>query len=182
MTREYSPLGEAQWPASLADMKGGFATRLNVYRTMAHNPALLKAWGPLREHIVTKNALGAQFSEVVILRTGHRMDAPYEWAHHVSRGRACGMSDERIASIGGPLEGMAENDAVLARAVDELVLNGRLGQEARLAVAALVGDDGLFDVIATTGFYITLGFIVNSFETPIDEDVAAELAARPLEV
>ena len=38
---------------------------------------------------------------LVILRTGHHMKAPYEWAHHVSRGRACGMSDARIAAIAG---------------------------------------------------------------------------------
>ena len=38
----------------------------------------------------------------------------------------------------------------------------------------------MFDVIATVGFYSVLGFIVESFDTPIDAAVAAELKEKPL--
>jgi 4-carboxymuconolactone decarboxylase len=177
---KYPPVDDAHWPQSLDDLKGGFATRLNVYRTMAHHPALLSAWAPLRDHVVVQTALGRQFSEVVILRTGHHMGSAYEWAHHVSRGRAVGLSDARIAAIAGPIESMEPADAALAAAVDALIENKRLGDQTREAVLALVGTAGLFDLMATVGFYMTLGFIVNSFDTPLDADVAAELADGPL--
>ena len=108
------------------------------------------------------------------------MKAPYEWAHHVSRGRACGMSDARIAAIAGPLAAMEADDALLSRAVDELVIDKRLSPETITSVTALFGKQGLFDVIATVGFYTTLGFIVNSFETPIDDAIAREMAEKPL--
>ena len=81
----YAPLSDTDWPPALADMAQGFAGRLNVYRTMAHHPALLRAWAPLRGHVVQTSTLGPQISEVVILRTGHRLGAAYEWAHHISR-------------------------------------------------------------------------------------------------
>ncbi len=178
----FPPLSDAEWPDAIADLKSGFAGRLNVYRTMAHHPQLLAAWAPLRDQVVVKHELGAPFSEVVILRTGHHMKAPYEWAHHVSRGRACGMSDARIASIPGPLEAMEADDPLLAHAVDELVIDKRLSPETITAVTALVGKQGLFDVIATVGFYTTLGFIVNSFETPIDDSIAREMAEKPLRI
>lgn len=177
----FPPITDAAWPQEAKQLKDGFAGRLNVYRTMAHHPRLLNAWAPLRDHIVVKNALGAQFSEVVILRTGHQMNAPYEWAHHVSRARACGMDDARIASIAGPPEQMERDDATLSRAVDELMLNKSLTPETIATVTGLVGREGLFDVIATVGFYTTLGFIVNSFETPVDEAIQRELAERPLD-
>ncbi len=40
------PISDAEWPEAIAEMKTGFAGALNVYRTMAHHPALLKAWAP----------------------------------------------------------------------------------------------------------------------------------------
>jgi len=174
------PLSGADWPHDIDDMKDGFAGRLNVYRVMAHHPALVRAWAPLREHVVRRNSLGAQRSEVVILRTGHRMGAAYEWAHHISRGRACGMTDARIASIAGPLTAMSPEDAVIAGAVDALVDDHHLPDPQRMALEGLVGKEGVFDVMATVGFYSTLAFIVRTFETPLDDDVAAELADRPL--
>jgi 4-carboxymuconolactone decarboxylase len=174
------PLSRAAWPEEIADMQTGFAGRLNVYRVMAHHPDLMRAWGPLRAHVVQKNALGAQRSEVVILRTGHRAGATYEWAHHISRARACGMEDARIASIAGPPEGMAPEDALIAKAVDSLIDHHHLPETLCNALEAMVGKAGVFDVMATVGFYSTLAFIVKTFGTPLDADVAAELADRPL--
>jgi 4-carboxymuconolactone decarboxylase len=36
------------------------------------------------------------------------------------------------------------------------------------------------DVIATVGFYSTLGYILNSFETPLDDNIVREMADQPL--
>lgn len=180
MTAEFEPLKDDQWPENIAELRNGFAGRLNVYRVMARHPDLLAAWAPLRDHVVRKRAMSDQQSEVVILRTGHNLRAPYEWAHHVSRGRAVGMDDARIASLSGPLDGMATEDRILARAVDELMRNSRLLSGTRDALIGAIGPHGMFDLMATVGFYSVLGFIVNSLDTPIDEDIAAELAARPV--
>lgn len=179
MSTEFKPLSDGEWPESVAALRKGFAGRLNVYRVMAHHPDLLAAWAPLREHIVRQRAMTDQQSEVVILRTGHNLRAPYEWAHHVSRGRAVGMEDARIAALAGPLENMADDDRILARAVDELMTEARLLPRTRDALIRAIGAEGMFDLMATVGFYSVLGFIVNSLDVPIDQDVAAELAERP---
>lgn len=180
MATDFRPISDADWPELLAALKGGFATGLNVYRTMAHHPDLLAAWAPLRAHVVTAPALTPDQSEVVILRTGHRLGAAYEWAHHVHRGRKIGMSDPRIASIAGPTAAMSSEDATLARAVDELFDDRRLSPATQSALLDLIGAKGMFDLIATVGFYSVLGFIVESFATPIDAAVAAELKETPL--
>lgn len=176
----FPPLVDADWPPELADLRDGFATRLNVYRVMAHRPDLLRAWAPLRDHVVRRTALGPELSEVAILRTGHRMESPYEWAHHVTRARALGMEDLRIATIGGPLDAMAPDDRTIAGAVDEIFDTHRLSPATVTAVTATVGADGIFDLIATVGFYVTLGGILNSFHVPLDDAVAGELSADPL--
>ena len=175
-----APLTDAEWPAQITDMLQGFAGSLNVYRTMAHNPALLRAWAGLREHVVVKTSLGRVRSEVVILRTGFRLGSDYEWSQHVARARKCGISDARILSLRGDLGGMSPEDALLAGAVDELLEAARLCDATVRALHAEVGKDGILDVIATVGFYSVLGYMLNTFGTPLDDDIAAELAAKPL--
>ena len=176
----FAPLEDEDWPESIGHLRDTVAGRLNVYRTMAHHPALMAAWEPLRNHVVKHTALGKTFSEIVILRAGFRFGSAYEWAHHVSRGRACGLSDERIASMAGPLEDMVEDDRILASAVDMLVADQTLSPLAQKQLLNLVGPEGIFDLIATVGFYTTLACILKSFDTPLDADVARELAERPL--
>ena len=169
-----TPLPDANWPAAISDMHSGFAGRLNVYRTMAHHPDLLGSWANFRNHVVVNTALGLERSEVVILRSGINLRSTYEWAHHVSRARKLGMSEERILSIGGPVAAMAEEDALLARAVDQLFAHHRLLPGTQAALAARVGVEGMLDLMATVAHYSLLGFILNSFDVPIDDDIAAE--------
>ena len=171
------PIRDADWPEAIAEMKSGFAGALNVYRTMAHHPALLKAWAPLRQHIVKDSALGPVRSELVILRAAHRLGSPYEWAHHVSRSRVLGMSDGRIAAMRGMPEG---EDGLIARAVDALFDDKRLSPALENELAGMLGREAVFDLIATVGFYSVLGFVLMTYETPIDEAVAREMAERPL--
>ena len=89
------PIDDADWPEAIAGMKGGFAGALNVYRTMAHHPELLKAWAPLRQHVVKDSALGPVRSELAILRAAHRMGSPYEVG--APRQPFAGARDERRA-------------------------------------------------------------------------------------
>jgi alkylhydroperoxidase family enzyme len=171
------PLSDAAWPDAIAGMRTGFAGALNVYRTMAHHPALLQAWAPLRQHIVKDSALGPERSEVVILRSAHRMGSAYEWAHHVSRARSLGFSDDRIGAMRGMPEG---EDGLIVRAVDALFDQRRLPADLEAALSGALGREAVFDLIATVGFYSVLGYILMTYETPIDRAVADEMALKPL--
>lgn len=174
------PLDPDSWDASIDHLKGGFAERLNVYRTMAHHPDLLAAWAPLRHHVVVDNALGPERTEVIILRAASHLRSDYEKAHHIVRGRACGLSDDRIAAILEMDEVTNRHDSLLALAVDELVVQNALSRPTRGRLVEEFGVQGSLDLIAIVGFYTTLGLMLNSFETPIDNDLVEALRLRPL--
>lgn len=172
------PLADDLWPEEISDLKQGFAGALNVYRTMAHHPALTRAWASLRQHIVKDTSLGLERSEVVILRTGVRLGSAYEWAHHVSRARALGFSDDRIRAI---REAPAGEDALLTRAVDAIFDDHKLPAELEAELRQTIGKAGVFDLIATVGFYSVLGTILMTYDVPIDDNIRAELAANPID-
>lgn len=181
MTQGFDPIQDEDWPESIGDLRAGFATSLNVYRAMAHHPALLRSWAPLREHVVNQTALGPALSEVVILRTGFRLGSDYEQKQHIDRARARGLTDARIGSISGAPDAMAPQDRLIATAVDELFDRYALSAASVEALHSELGKAAIFDLIATVGFYSTLGFILNTFETPLDEDAAARLRDRPFD-
>lgn len=172
----FAPLSDAEWPAEIADMRAGFAGQLNVYRVMAHHPDLLRAWSGLRQHIVTHTALGKLRAEVVILRLAHRLGSQYEWDQHVLRGLKAGLDPDRIRSLRGPLAAMTPEDAQLAGAVDALWDHAHLQPAQMAGLEAQIGRKGILDLMATAGMYMTLGFLLNSTNCPLDADIAAELA------
>jgi alkylhydroperoxidase family enzyme len=171
------PLSDADWPEDIADLRSDFAGALNVYRVMAHHPGLLRAWSALRQHVVVDSALGTERSEVVILRTAHRFGSAYEWAHHVSRARKLGFPDHRILAIRGQPDG---EDGLIVGAVDALLDDRALSPVLEAKLATAIGRTAVFDLIATVGFYSVLGYLLKTYDTPIDDAVAAELAAQPL--
>lgn len=176
-TTPLPPLADSEWPEDIEDLRGGFAGQLNVYRVMAHHPALLRAWAPLRQHVVKDTSLGAERSEVVILRVAYRFGSAYEWAHHVTRARKLGFSDDRIRALRDRPEG---EDGLIARAVDALVDAKRLPPDLEADLARTIGREAVLDLIATVGFYSVLGYMLMSYNTPIDDDVAGEMQRNPL--
>lgn len=176
------PITDEAWPDSIEDMRNGFAGRLNVYRTMAHHPALLRAWAPLREHIVNQSALGPILSEVAILRIGFHLESSYELSHHIDRARRLGLDDARLVSILGEPGATEPLDRLITTAVDELFDLHALTSETLEALCNGVGSAAIFDLMATVGFYSTLGYILNSFNIPLDADVALRLRQRPLDM
>ncbi|CAD5268680.1 MULTISPECIES: carboxymuconolactone decarboxylase family protein [Halomonadaceae] len=170
------PISDADWPEEIPDLREGFAGALNVYRTMAHHPALLRAWAPLRQHVVKENALGPELTEVVILRAGLRMGSAYEWAHHVSRALALGFSEHRITAIRGTPEGV---DGLIVNAVDALFDERMLAKEQEAELAEAIGRKAVIDLIAMVGFYSVLGYLLKTYDTPIDDTIQQEAQKQP---
>ncbi len=64
--------------------------------------------------------------------------------------------------------------------VDELFADHKISTQTEAALRTLTGKHVVMDVIATVGFYSTLGYILNTFEIPLDQDIATQLRADPL--
>lgn len=150
---------------------------LNIHGLMANNPDLLNAWWPFRQHVVAAGALTSRYAELVILRTAVHSGAEYEWLSHVDRGHAAGLSFEEIERVlaGPDAEGWNDADSLVLRAVDELAANQGLQPATRDALATLLGDAGVLDLIAVHGTYVMLACMLNTWDVDLDEHVAARL-------
>ncbi|MGI9237973.1 MAG: carboxymuconolactone decarboxylase family protein [Woeseiaceae bacterium] len=172
------PLPLKQWDESLdhvaQDMNG---RPLNVHSLMANHPDLLDAWWRFRNYAVRGGDLSQRDCELLILRVAVHMHCWYEWASHVDRGLATGLTIEEIERVqrGPGAEEWSSHDAVLLQSVDELIIEHGIADTTRKQLSAHFTDNQVMDVIAIHGMYVTLGCMINTWGLTLDEAVEARL-------
>jgi alkylhydroperoxidase family enzyme len=146
---------------------------VNIFRTFVRHPKLLKRWLVFGNHILFKSTLPPRERELLILRTGWRCQAEYEWGQHVLIGRAVGLSDEEIARItaGPDAAGWDPFDATLLRAADELHDEQIVSDVTWQALSERYSTEQLMDVVFTVGQYTLVSMALNTFGVQLDPDV-----------
>ncbi len=120
------PLPESEWNEDAREFMRRVERDgqvLNIYKTLARHPKLLKRWGVFGTHVLYKSTLPARERELLILRTGWLCRSEYEWGQHVPIAKGCGITDEEINRVteGPDAIGWHQSDGALLRAVDELL-------------------------------------------------------------
>lgn len=176
-TPRVPPLPESEWTDEVRALLGGTqmgGRTLNIFRTLARHPKLLKRWLVFGTHVLGKSTLGARERELLILRTGWNCRAEYEWGQHVLIARALGLDEATIARVtqGPEAPGWDPFDAALLRAADELHRDSRIGDATWAALAARYDVPQLLDVIFTVGQYTLVSMALNSCGVALDEGIA----------
>lgn len=166
------------WDPALASVVEDMGGRpLNVHKLIANHPALLSAWWPFRQYIVSGGALGRRNAELLILRTAVQQRSWYEWASHVERGLASGLEIGEIERVldGPGADGWSDADASLLWAADELAAGGALQPATLERLGAHFSAGQILDLVAIRATYVMLANLLNTWEVELDERVAAKL-------
>jgi 4-carboxymuconolactone decarboxylase len=172
------PLPESEWPAELRSVlespTPAVGARLgdnNIFATLAHHPALFRAWLPFGGFLLTGGVLEARERELLILRTGYNCGSPYEWGQHVRIGEAVGMGRAEIMRIAnGPADpGFSAHDATLLRAADELHADAKISDATFAALREHYDERALIEIAMLVGHYHLVAFALNSLEVELDD-------------
>ena len=145
---------------------------LNIYRSLAVHPKLLKRWAVFGTHVLYKNTLPPRDRELLILRTGWRCRSEYEWGQHAIIAKASGVTDDEIARVKqGPDHGWSAADAALLRAADELHDDSFITDATWAALAERFSSQQLIDLVFTVGQYHTVSMALNTLGVQLDEGV-----------
>jgi 4-carboxymuconolactone decarboxylase len=147
---------------------------LNIFRTLANHPKLMKRWLVFGNHVLAKSSLSPRERELLILRVGWRCRAEYEWAQHVVIARGSGVSDEEIERVarGPEAEGWSDFDRTLLRAVDELHDDSFLSDQTWSALAERYDTQQLMDLVFTVGQYHLVSMALNSLGVQLEAGAA----------
>lgn len=176
MPSKVHPLDVGHWSPDLemvaADMKGA---PINVHKLMAHSPGLLRAWWDFRNYAVTGGSLGVHLGELIILRVGVHLGAWYEWGSHVDRALRVGITPDVIFQILNDQTNLPAPEALMLRAVDELMIGHGITPTTRAALEVHFCTAQLMDLIAIQGMYVILGKFIQTWDLMLDDVVAKRI-------
>jgi 4-carboxymuconolactone decarboxylase len=137
---------------------------LNIFRTMAHHPKLLRAYLPFGSRLLLGGELPDRDRELVILVTAHLCGCSYEWDHHAHMAKAAGLSDGEIERVrlGPRNDRWPPEDAVLVAATGELVSHHALADHTWSLLAARYSQRQLLELTMLVGHYAMLAGMLNS--------------------
>ena len=143
----------APGPAGAAD---------HIFMTLVRHPGLFRKWLPFAGKLLA-GKLPARERELLILRTGWRCQAPYEWGQHVIIGRKAGLTDEEIVRVkAGPDDaGWNAADSLLLRAADELHDTSRLTDKTWESLRETYNEHQLVEILMVVGHYHMVSFVLN---------------------
>ncbi len=144
---------------------------LNIFRTVAHHPKLLKRWLVFGNHVLSKSSVAPRERELAILRVGYLCQAGYEWGQHVPIGKASGLTDEEIARIpeGPDAPGWSDLDRAVLRATDELHHDHFVSDATWADLSSHYDTQQAIDLVFTVGQYTLVSMALNTLGVQLEE-------------
>ena len=148
---------------------------------LSRSPEVLKMATHIGKYLRTQSPVPTKLSELATLVTARRWSQNFEWFAHEKIARHAGLPDTVIAAIaeGRTPEGMAEDEATVYAFCTETLGNGSVCDATYARAKALLGEQGIIDLVAICGYYSLIGLAMNVARTPLPEGVKPALKPFP---
>jgi alkylhydroperoxidase family enzyme len=146
---------------------------MNVLGLLAWNPELAQAFNTFQSHLLYRLTLTSRQRELIVLRVSFLRQSTYEWAQHVATAGDNGIEPDEVDRLRQGLDapGWSDDDRALLHATDELVADGRIGDDAWAALSNVLDERQLLELIFIVGAYDALAMALRSFDVPLDDDL-----------
>lgn len=148
----------------------------NLVRTLAQTPEALTRFTPWLSYFLSRqNDLQPRVREIVILRPGFLCKSGYKWAHHANSARRAGVTKEELAHIKqGAQAGWRPAEAVLIRAVDELVRDYIIADATWAELRRHYSQKQCMDLVYTAAYYTQLSMMLNTFGVQLEAGLSLD--------
>ncbi len=136
---------------------------LNIFRTLAHEPDLFRAFTRLGGYLLRDGRITAREREIVILRVGWRAGSEYEFGQHTVIGRAVGLTAEEITRLAtDSVDGWPDEDAALVRLADDLCADDVVSDETWRELDGRWDAGQLLELLVLAGYYRLVSGMLSS--------------------
>ncbi len=129
---------------------------LNIARISMHAPdPIWRATVDMALAVVTDTITDDWLREVIVLRVASLSNSAYELHHHLSMGRAVGLSDAEIEALrSGDLAALSPRDRLVAQFTTEVVRDVDPADETVAAMREHFTDEHLYEMLGIIGSYM----------------------------
>ncbi|MGG5822422.1 carboxymuconolactone decarboxylase family protein [Falsiroseomonas sp. HW251] len=130
----------------------------------------------LGELLRFKTTLEPRISELAILLCARHWTSHHEWTAHKREGLKAGMDHEVIAAIAARRAPVLrdEREQVVYDIATVLLPKGRIPQALYDRGIAVLGEQGMVELVAILGFYCMVSLTLNAFELGIPGSIVPE--------
>ena len=145
--------------------------KLNIFRMWANAPDCFVSGMRFGGNILTRQKLGGDQRELVILLVAKIEGGEYEWVQHVPIALHAGCRKEQIAALeAGRIDGaeFTAKETALLRFADDVIRNVRASEDSVNAAKAHFSPQEIVEIILTCGFYMTMARLTETTRVEID--------------
>jgi alkylhydroperoxidase family enzyme len=185
------PLAPGEWDDVLTrvleNSPGGTDEPMHIFTTLGRaDPDLFRRWLGFGGALLA-GSLPGRLRELVIMRTAARFGGRYEWAQHIALAEAQGVTSAELAALGAGASGLDAIDWALLeraalRAVDETADEGAVADATWDALADLLRESELIELLMLIGHYLMLTTVLRSLRLPLEpraEALAEQVPGGP---
>lgn len=141
-----------------------------IFFTMLRRADAWQKMTDLSMALTGKAAIDVRSREILILRVGWLLQAPYEFGEHVTKAREAGcLTDTEIkrVTLGADSDGWSEYEAALIRAADELHSDAMITDGTWHVLSQHCSAEVLIEIPMLVGFFTTIGYVQNALRLPL---------------
>ena len=174
---EETRMNESQKKAAAALIAGPRKAVVGPFIALLRSPELLDRLQRVGEYLRFDNTIPQRLNELAILITARYVTNPFEWVIHHPLALKAGVARSTLDALeaGERPSAMAEDEAVIHDFVIELLRDYAVADATYARALRLFGEQGVVDLTATVGYFVTVCLVMNVAGTPAP---ASEL--RPL--
>jgi 4-carboxymuconolactone decarboxylase len=146
--------------------------RFSVVGTFVRHPALAEAFWGFNAYQLQRSSLPLRWRELAILRVAHRRRSAYEWGQHVKIALDGGITDEEIDQLARGNDGFEGTDRLILEATDELLDDGRIGDDLLPRIDAELDTHQMMDLVFIVGTYAMLAMAFETWRLTPEPDTA----------
>jgi 4-carboxymuconolactone decarboxylase len=168
----YPPIPEHAWTEEQRRrarplIEGPRGAVVSPFVPLLRSPELMDLVQAVGAYCRYRSAIGTRLSELAILVTARRWDQPVEWAIHAPIAEQEGIARDAIEAIADDRspEFEREDEAAVHAVASELLATRRLSDATHDRARALLGEQGVIDLLGVVGYYSMLSIVMNGAQT-----------------
>ena len=154
--------------AALAATPRGSTGAAGPWVPLVRSPELMDRIQAVGEYLRFHNTIPQKLVEMTILMTSRRLMNQYEWNAHYPLALKQGLKMDvaRAIADGRRPSGLVEEEEMVWDFNDELIHNQGVSDATYAQVLKRFGEQGVVDLTVITGYYSTIGLMMNVARTP----------------
>jgi 4-carboxymuconolactone decarboxylase len=151
------------------------------FQAWLRSPEIANRLQKVGEYLRFDSSVPKRLNELAILITARAWDAQFEWYAHHRLALEAGLDPAVAADIaeGRRPASMQADEAVVYDFCTELRATRRVSDATLAAAQALLGEAGVIDLIAVSGYYDIVSMTLNAAEVPLPDGLPEPLKPLP---